>query len=127
MVQQATWFWRNEATAEEDKTNVAQPLHHHSISSVSKNVHLMVWLEIVVEELIEVATSGSSQDQVEDMAATDLENDQEETPKQKQYQWKEDTHNLTDFSTDNVSEWPVFFASCIVTSGVHLCGWTYER
>ena len=75
MVQQATWFWRNEATAEEDKTNVAQPLHHHSISSVSKNVHLMVWLEIVVEELIEVATSGSSQDQVEDTAATDLEND----------------------------------------------------
>ena len=79
----------------------------------------MVWLEMVVEELIEVATSGSSWDQVEDTATTDLENDQEEIPKQKQYWWKEDTHNLTNFSTDNVSERPVSFASCIVTSGVH--------
>ena len=40
---------------------------------------------MVVEELIEVATSGSSRDQVEDTATTDLENDQEEIPKQKQY------------------------------------------
>ena len=71
------------------------------MSSVGENVNLIVLLEMVVEALNEVA--NSSENQAESMIATDLEDDQEETPKQNKCRW-EDTHGLADFSADNVSE-----------------------
>lgn len=66
----------------------------------------MVWLETTLEALIEIDTSSGNQAPTRSQSpiATDLEDDQEQTPKQNKYRWKEDTRSLADFSTDNVSE-----------------------
>jgi hypothetical protein len=84
---------------------VAQPLRRHGMSSVSENMsNLMVWLETVVEALYKVATS--SENQAQSTIESDLEDDQEETPKPNKHPWKEDhaSSSLTDVSADDVSE-----------------------
>lgn len=77
------------------------------MSSVSENVNLMVWLETVVEELN--GTPTSSENQAQSTIDTDVEvpeddSDQEQTPKQNKYRWKEDTRSLADFTPNDLSE-----------------------